>query len=229
MAEPARMLLVSLCFLLLFFRLRRLAGMAAAGGAVRRQSRRAAVMQTAETAAGGTQDAGEAIEVVSGTPEPDIRPPQVPDPPIRQMPAKIPPYGVYLLRLIQQPEMRALLEKSPQLKPSLRRLLFLLGAEIPPELAPAPRLKQPNQPEPLAPTRRAPERRGQGATYFQAVPKRLTPSPLDPRPRKQPPSRLKEAGRSGKTRALFITINQQNQAPARAQPFTPPIVSPAVM
>lgn len=51
-------------------------------------------------------------------------------------------YGEYLRLIVQEPEMIALLDAAPRLKPKLRSLLRLLGAEIPAVLAlppPSPR------------------------------------------------------------------------------------------
>lgn len=61
-------------------------------------------------------------------------------------------YGQELLRLLEDPEMLALLKAAPQLKPSFRRLLRLLDVTCPPALARS--AKQPTRPAAESPASR---------------------------------------------------------------------------
>lgn len=218
-AEPVRLLAVALYFLFLFWKLRRLAGMAGNSRVVRPRARGPLAIKTAAEAGSETgmherSPAASATQADPGMPDPNIgQPPGQEASPVYNVTEKMPPYGAHLLRLLQQPEIRALLEASPQLKPSLRRLLRLLGSEIPPELAVAQRpsfLSEPRQPRLLSRAGAAPEQSGPGRwrpqkANLQSEPRRALWS-LDRGFVKKPPWRSKGASFRPQTRVHFVTI-----------------------
>lgn len=129
-AEPARKLLIALLVCFLIWKLRRLAGMVTGNRGIGPKPRRAAATKAAVTASRETPEIVAAMEIDPGIPGPDTPPPDEPSGPVEQTPDEA-PYGDALRRLIQQPEMLALLKANPQLKAALRRLLHLLGSEPP--------------------------------------------------------------------------------------------------
>lgn len=208
MAEPVRLLVVSLLFCFLLWKLRKLAGMAVGGGQVRPEPKRRPVVQAAVHA---RAENSAAAGPDPGMPGPDLRPPAEPIWPVHDTADKLPLYGKSLLRLIRQPEMRALLEASPPLKSSLRRLLGLMGTEIPPELAAAPRprcLPQPERKMPPGPAQAVHHHTGPGfaQTHGQGAAWRLAGCRRDRFLTTGPPFRIKGGGPSRSTRVHFITI-----------------------
>lgn len=203
-AAPVRLLLIALLFCFLFWKLRRLAGMAEHGVTARPKARRMAA-QAKVAASGGESAAGAAVAAYPCIPPPDIGPAREPVWPDSET-ADFSPYGDKLRRLIQQPEIQALLDASPRLKPSLRRLLSLLGTEIPPELAPSPRSPRRLQPKPpvrTAQRRRPAERPRTGRAHGPIMnPDRG----FALRPRGWPPPQSKSAWPHAQTRACIITV-----------------------
>lgn len=199
------MLLIGLCFAFLFWKLRRLAGMVTDAGRVRPKVRRAAVIKVAKTAVKETPPAGVAAQIVPAIPEPSLPPPQEQIWPADEPPKPL-PYGAYLLRLIQNPEMRALLEAAPHLKSSLRRLLRLLGEDLPSQLAPTPRppcLPRPKRPKPSAAKRNVFYPLGLGQARNSDAGREW---PFSRWPRAGPPQRLQSAWIVPETCVHFVSI-----------------------
>lgn len=198
MAEPVRALVVGLLFCFLIWRLRRLAGMLGNGASFRPKTRPQAAVRALCSEEYVVSAASEAEPETLG---PEIPPPAEPGCPNHPIPDNA-RYGKHLLRLLQQAEMRALLDASPHLKPSLRRLLRLMGEKIPPELAPLPR-----PPQPALPT---PPTRSRAAQFWNEPvrPAKLIANPAL-RAMRWPPDRpslhLKSAVAPTETRVHFVT------------------------
>lgn len=203
-AEPARKLLIALLVCFLIWKLRRLAGMVTGNRGIGPKPRRAAATKAAVTASRETPEIVAAMEIDPGIPGPDTPPPDEPSGPVEQTPDEA-PYGDALRRLIQQPEMLALLKANPQLKAALRRLLHLLGSEPPSEPAPPPRApcaNQPKRPQPPAPQRAARRQIGRRQAKNPIVDPawRFAPWRQD-----GPPRKFKGAFSLRETHAYFIT------------------------